>query len=50
MSNEYFCLCFRSEIMADTVVSKTDAKTLSTTEETVINGNVVTTVTKTKMV
>jgi hypothetical protein len=35
--------------MTDTVVSKTDAKTIST-EETVVNGDVVTTVTKTKTV
>jgi hypothetical protein len=36
--------------MTDTVVPATNAKTISSTEETVVNGDIVTTITKNKTV
>jgi hypothetical protein len=48
---EYFGLCSRLTTMADTTVPATsNGKTVLSTEETVANGDVVTTITKTKTV
>jgi lupus La protein len=50
-SMEYFGLCSRLTTMADTTVPATsNGKTVLSTEETVANGDVVTTITKTKTV